>query len=533
MELVLRIGGDPCEEQGTKEIVVNMTAILGRLKGRMFQRKGGRAVSRSSDDLLNAVALSEKDYLEFGNDLQSFYDRAKEILETASSLAGMAANEQLNELMKRLHEASEKMKRTGASSIQETQALTPILEKAGKIESSLHPFENVVRTLQVLCNIIRIESVGLGTEKIGFDALSDDVHKLAGTIHEKSSTMIESSRSLTGLVRENLSRVMDFEQRQNEKGKLIVETLMNRLRALSERQENFSIRLKSIRRTWEEITRDIGETVSSMQFHDITRQRIEHVVEALGKAFDGPSPGYEGKRRFPSGKSPGRLMGNIHRESRIIKVLENYDGLRLQKAQLLHTREELVSATGGIGARLQNLAMRIGKMSLGAGEETRDARGAKTSFFAEMEESIVSLTQAITEYEEVCRKIASALEGFTMVVSRMDGFLKDIVTIGIEMNLIAVNAAVHACHVGEGGLPLGVLAERIHTLAQETSKIIESIGEDLHSMSGHALGLKRFGDSESGRRAGESLQMVESLREMIPYLKSLDSESGLCASSLN
>lgn len=172
IELVLRIGGDPCEEQGTKEIVVNMTAILGRLKGRMFQRKGGRAVSRSSDDLLNAVTLSEKDYLEFGNDLQSFYDRAGKILDTSSSLVGLATGEQLNELRKRLDEASEKMKEAGAKSMQGTQALTPILEKAGQIEGNLHPFENVVQTRQVLSNFIRIERVSLGTEKTGFDALS-------------------------------------------------------------------------------------------------------------------------------------------------------------------------------------------------------------------------------------------------------------------------------------------------------------------------------------------------------------------------
>ena len=74
-------------------------------------------------------------------------------------------------------------------------------------------------------------------------------------------------------------------------------------------------------------------------------------------------------------------------------------------------------------------------------------------------------------------------------------------------------------------MAMGVLAEQIHTLSQETSGRVTSIGEDLHCILDHASNLKDCTAPVSQRRAEEGLQMVEDLKRMLPLLRKLDVEA--------
>lgn len=75
-----------------------MVTPLAKLKERLGNRKRRIGMRLSSFHLRRAVSATEKDYLGFGNDLQSFYDRARKILETPDAAAdGKAALRALNE----------------------------------------------------------------------------------------------------------------------------------------------------------------------------------------------------------------------------------------------------------------------------------------------------------------------------------------------------------------------------------------------------------------------------------------------------
>jgi methyl-accepting chemotaxis protein len=204
---------------------------------------------------------------------------------------------------------------------------------------------------------------------------------------------------------------------------------------------------------------------------------------------------------------------------------EAYEVYELQRAQLLHTKGELASATERIGKELRNLSRRISEMSREAGGAPEDGLGAGGSFFSVLEKAVVELTEVVNEQSEINKEMASTIESLSWAVSQMEGFVKEIVKIGIEMKMISLNAAIHAAHVGEQGLALGVLAEHIHSLSQATSGKMTSISEDLNCIVDHAGRLKNSAGVVSRRKAGEGLQMIEDLNRMIPYLRGLDAEA--------
>ena len=447
-----------------------------------------------SKDLLRAITETETDYLAFGSELRRIYETAIGISKTCSSLATMTEGERLNGLTGGLKEFLERNKDLGSQTWHGAPDLEAILERAVRIGRQLQSFQKVVRTLRVLCNFIKVESIRLEEGKDGFQALAENVGVLARNIEEGSSPVLDQSDSLIVLIKESLARVLSFEQLRRDKGKDISKKITDDLGALRARHQSSSRKLIRIKTAWEGITNSIGEIVSSLQFHDITRQRVEHVAEAL--------------REFSKANETNA-----------------YEGYLLQRAQLLHAREELASAVERIGEELRNLSRRIGDMSGEAGEVTEDARGTGATFFSGMETAIDELTRAVDEQAKINGEMATAAEQVSSAVSRMGGFLKEIVRIGIEMKMIALNAAIHAAHVGEEGLALGVLAEQIHTLSQGTSERIHSIDEDLKQIFDHAGSLKNCAGVESRRAAQEEVQMAEHLNRMIPSLRQLDAES--------
>ncbi|RJR48262.1 MAG: methyl-accepting chemotaxis protein [Desulfobacteraceae bacterium] len=472
----------------------------------------------SSSVLLKAVAESEKEFLEFGGGLRRLYGRAEELSKTSSSLVALTEGRRLSGLTERLRDFLDKNGDLGSESRQGTEALQGILDKTSQIGNHLQSFRNVVRTLRVLCNFIKIESIRFGQGENGFHALAEDVGILAKGIEEKSSPVIEQSNSLATLAMENLTRILNFQQSVQDKGKRIAESIMSDLESLRALQDASSQRLGRINDSWEEITKSIGEIVSSLQFHDITRQRIEHVSEALGKLYHGSiHPEHDSGTGFIASLSGG-VRKRINRE-------ELRDGCALERAQLLHTGEELESATERVRKGMRSISQKIGEISLQARGGAENAEFAGASFFSGLEKEIVGLTAAVNEHAVINKEIASALEQVADAVSKMEGFLKDIVKIGIEMKTIALNAAIHAAHVGEHGMVLGVLAEHIHALSMDTSKRIDSIGSDLHCIFEKAGDLRNCTALVSQKRAEVELQMVEELRRELPLLKELSLEA--------
>jgi len=480
---------------------------------RFLERKEDDLVL-SSSVLLKAVAESEKEFLEFGSGLRLIYGRAAELSKTSSSLVSLTEGRRLSGLTERLRDFLDKNGDLGSESRQGTEALQGILDKTTQIGRHLESFRDVVRTLRVLCNFIKIESIRFGQGENGFHALAEDVGILAKGIEEKSSPVISQSNSLAALAMENLSRIVNFQQSVQDKGKHIAQSVMADLESLGALQNASTQRLGMINASWEEITESIGEIVSSLQFHDITRQRIEHVSEALKRlCHKSTHPEDEAGTGFIA-LLPGKVKGRRNRE-------ELRDGCALQRAQLLHTEQELESAVERIRKGLRSISKRIGEISLQARGGTEDAGFAGTSFFSGLEKEIVGLTAAVNEHAAINKEIASAVEQVADAVSKMEGFLKDIVKIGIEMKTIALNAAIHAAHVGEHGMVLGVLAEHIHALSVDTSNRIESIGRDLHSIFEKAGDLRNCTALVSQKRAEVELQMVEELKRELPLLKEL------------
>ncbi len=481
--------------------MISYKSLLHRIRCFSDARYGkwAKQIQSATHALGNLAGGTEHEFLELGGKLNDFYRRADEIAKMSSSIAAKMSGEEIEHAADKLHRVFDRVKLLAGEARASSTNLKALLEKFDEIRNPLFGFERVVKNLNILCNFLRIENARFGARDTGFSTVTEAVKKLAVSIESKSFQLLERSDALTALIRENLGKIGEFEVRQKGQAGMILENAVQSLAALTEKNRASAESLQGVAARWQKISQDIGGVVTSMQFHDITRQRIEHVKDALDDA----------------GKNlTARRNGSMDLH------LAAADTCELQVAQLRHASEEFVGAVESIRKNLGDIAQNATAISC----ETQAVAGITDetgkSFLSEMEGELSTLTDAVSEYGAMNRESAAALSRISDTVGDMSMFVKEIDTIGIEMKMIALNSCVHAAHIGDEGVALGVLANAIQQLSDETSRRINNVAENLKSIITVAGELSAAARSEKGRTAEE--QMTDDLKILMEPLHQLD-----------
>jgi len=461
-----------------------------------------------------------------GGKLRDFSVRTRELSQLSSAIAERMAGAKMKEAMEGLQEIFSRVRRLDGESGLGRDVLTTILENFGRVQTHLLFFEGTVRQLHALCSFIRIENARSGRVDTGFDTLADDVMVLARNIESQSARLLDQVTVLTNLIGNNLEKIRHFDEQQHRKARHILDDAVNNLSALREKYANSTEAMKAFSLRWNRLSSNIGEVVSAMQFHDITRQRIEHVSEALADlTVTGASP----VRRRVFLLRPAHLQSERRDTNPARMEISRIGGIaaacELQAAQLSHARDEFVSAVQAIIENIRDIAENVEGLS----EETLQLAGAAddegNSFLTTLDAGLASLTDAISNYESANDELTAALGRTVEMVEQMSEFVSQIEKIGIEIRIIAINASIHAAHIGEEGLALGVLADALRPLSLETSRQISAISGTLMSV----IGVSREFSDKLGRnqekQIGDSSRMADRLEETMELLRSLDKDN--------
>ncbi len=485
--------------------VLNLVKILALACGRVFPKYGfGAATSHKMGwevvlkDLAGKIedinSSTEREFLEIGEMLQNFYRRAKEISRESEAVAGLMSGERVRAAIEGLRGIFRRIERMESESQQNAEALDGILRSLDGVSRSLASFNRFIHTLEVFCTSIRIESARLGTSEIGFDTLADDINKLAADIAERSTKIIDRLDGLTALIRMDISSIGKLETTQRGRIRTIIAQTQSSVGTLVERHEISDAASRRISSRYAEFSRKIGEIVSSMQFHDITRQQIEHASAAL-------------KRQIGSG-SPDRTATR--------RVIE------LQALQVRFAGGKLLEAVNGIVEYLRTAARDIAEISSESLAVAGAAGDEEDCFLRGIEEQLTSITSALHKYGEVKSQLALSMGSITASMTEMTGFVNDIERIGIAIKLIALNAVVKASHIGERGAALGVLADSIHQLSFETGQQTSALSETFRSVVILAEGLRTGADMRESVSGNVLDQMAVELGALVGTLREVN-----------
>ncbi len=405
------------------------------------------------EDLGGLNRNTEQDFLAIGTRLQAFSLTCRELNRASATVLEFTAGAELQASIAGLGGLLLELDEHIKNLEQQFEESLAILERyrglIARVSSSAQDFRQMIINLNMLGFLTRVENSHLYREDSGFASLAEDVAKLSGNIRLRSNEIGDQAVRLATVINASAGRVLDRETSRRQQARRIMETTKASHQALVERQAQAEQVARSLDAQAAAIAAAIAEIVSGLQFNDITRQQLEHVAQAL-----------DGLREALN--RPDGVATLIEKAGATLEIAG------LQLAQIQHADRELATAVGDVIAGLDGIAAATGAMLEGLERVSWSADSTGRDFMSEISAGMDSIIAGLDDSGREQAELAGAMEEVSRMVGEMAAFVADIERLGVELQLIALNARIKAARIGSEGLTLDTISGSIYELSSNS-----------------------------------------------------------------
>ncbi len=261
---------------------------VGPMRGFLLER--AELMPVLTNQLTEVIQQTESAALDIGDRFMNIVERARNQAGKASGAFSRFAGDDdeeskggalLDLSKKALSDVIESMKGI-ATVVEETLAgMELIIEDAENIRKIVSEIEYIAEQTNLLALNAAIEAARAGEHGRGFAIVADEVRKLS----DRSNAAADEIRELITKVETDMKDIyLKTGKSTSESNALSSEAEMvveDTLREIDGVMNDAKNQLNELTVETESLAKDISSIVISMQFQDITRQRIEHVIEPL------------------------------------------------------------------------------------------------------------------------------------------------------------------------------------------------------------------------------------------------------------
>ena len=468
------------------------TAFRWRTDGGSAEIASLAALDRVIADLETLNHSTERDFLEVGGKLMEFRSAARRMASDLSAITELISGEHGRNASHALAKMLEHSKAMDARIEQRGQELGEVRDLSNQIRQAFRGLPNTVSVFRTLCTLTRIETSRLGGVAADLGDLAAEVGPLSESIQSSGGGVLEASHQLDRDVRSAIRSGAELRARQLQELPALIAGVIESLRSFEERKEQAALASARQAAQHASVCRAMDDVAGSIQFHDITRQQIEHVLEALRQL----SSQWKGCR----GKTGALPLG--------VRAIPALQSSQLSDAAGIFAAsvERLQSDLGSIAAEIEEMAdASRSLMGLSGGE--------RDSFFARMEGQFAAILKILANCTTAQSELESTADSLQKAIASMRHSVAEIRATEIRIHRISINATIRATHLGVPGLALNVIAGVMQRLALDSSRITEEVSGLLVAMS-EAAGRVPNGsgvESVTGQVATEMQQAVGEL----------------------
>lgn len=445
--------------------------------------------------LTETCERAEPRFMALGEDLQAIYSGMASVTgRIQGSLETFGANSEHSPLqeIQALSQSSFRKMQSGQERIAEK------LRQVESMESSLKDLLRGCPEMERIALLLRMVSMNMGIESARirgaaelFQVVSEDVNQLSREMSDqvtRSQQDLMTSRSAQDEARRGITSGLEDLKTLGAEAKTAVD------QAAEESGRIVELSLETLReadRRSSAVSREVGEVVVSLQFHDSMSQRVGHVIEALEDARDLCSRGGNGNGSQHTGVS----WGSIHTI------------LRIQGAQLERVAREIHATHGtqkqalaGIEEAVQGLEHMLQDLV-----NTECRGGDHENPFEGLRSTLQGLKTLLDQGHSLSGHMEEAAEDASQTAARVQECVEGISRVTYRLRIIALNAIVKAAHLDGGGSTLEVLSQEIQRMADVAGTLVDRMNQALKGLLTGADDL-REGSGDTDSRAAGSFQ---------------------------
>jgi hypothetical protein len=419
------------------------------------------ALEESARELDGLLGASRSDVEALGRDFEALAARTDGVLELAARMVGSEGCGQAMEALPRVQRmgaaAGEFVHRqlTGSSRILET--VTAQGAVLARLAQRMREQKAIVREMEMLRVLTNIEVARLGDVGAGFLYLAHELDEFSQAVATSTSELTvhtQQRRIAWEEMRRGLARALP----EMRAGLAAEETSLERALAATDAMgHDLCEAPQRFRACVDAIAGQIAGVVAAIQAHDITRQQMEHVREALKTMA--------AELRGPETAVPRTVDAPMRIRT----------GLTIQRAQLRHIRETAASWTAQIRDCLEAMERvaaqdltKLGSMVM-AQEQTLAAQLAR----------IEELEQKSMRGNE---KLQASLGGLAALMQLVGEHLERSKAVRDRLQLLMFNSIIEARHLGaqaDGILEISTSIQRISAAWRELTAESEAAMQEI------------------------------------------------------
>jgi hypothetical protein len=428
-------------------------------------------LKQSEADLMDLIRGTEGEFIVIGSRLEEFYNRANDISENSSAVIRLLSGDEivhsieiLKDLLIRIEQYQGIFRLTAQTQIQQ---IDQILKVLNGITEPLNDFRNITRILRTLSATTKIQSALIGSPAGGFNILAENVKKLSVLIDLKSDSIHNKLKTLGELIDRIYMQLLAFETEQKNKIEVILTNTMNAVGSLNSKYDTAKSKARDIAEGAGDISRNIRALITSIQIHDITRQKFDGIRKTIRDIYV---------------KSEGQISEN-DLTVRVENIVKEQSSLLIPL--LSATASDFQEAVQSIINNLVTISGDVMNIIKAPQSMVGDIDSDQRTFISELENSISYVSSAILSLSEsavTVRELSVAIQSLAASTEEILQFVHEIKAVGDDLKLISLNSTIKAEEIGSAGASLSVVAEFVkqmsddsHVKAYKVSNAIESI----------------------------------------------------------
>lgn len=474
-------------------------------------------IASSLASLRQLAGATEHEFLHMGRQMQAVYLQAITLSQTAHQLVATAAGEQIGALMERLRqillEMQTYLEQAQARNLKNCDEISSVGHLLHQAETPIDGFRRMGKQLYIFEVLIKIESTYLGEMEGEFVNLAIDIKKLSQQIKEKTANINNHISLLNVIITNNISIINQEIDGGNAKTRNVIEETEASLSNLEHANNRFLDVGNQISLIANKNSENISDVVQAMQFHDIFRQQVEHVIESIeGLNLDLDLPGQENDEA---------LATEARSVAMIVKI---GDVCELQQAQLQFASTGLYAAVASIVDNLRSIGAGQKQMAKDIYAQTGGMDSSGASFLGEVAKRMALIAGLLTSCSNTNAVMADIMQEVIATMNEITGFVADVENIGHEIIQIALNARIKAAGTGPEGAAMSALSEEVGQLSQDAVQRTELITTTMTEIRGVTEVLSTESDSAQTTLGDQLSNMQNEVAQILAILESTGAE---------
>lgn len=446
-----------------------------------------RTLKKANDELQSLARTTESEIESVVRMFESLAANADTILKLAGAIVGCVENESVGSILPKVQTLGATARRFIEERLQATTGIVEtvttevrLLRQVSLVTGSQTAIAFETKALSVLTNI---EVARLGTVGADFQYLAGELADFSKSLTEDTRELVSHTDRRRAAVEETNHALAAELPRLREALARIEVDLGNAVAQVDSSLVQLSRTPVQFRTCVEEIAQQITGVVAAVQAHDITRQQIEHVQEALG-IISAKMPDEE--------NSQNKIVGDLSLA---------YAGLTIQIYQLKTIRATVANWASQIRTCMDGIlrvsvsdVVRIAPLVLEQERELSSRLG-----------QIEGLERESQAYSE---RIQRTFGGLTNLMQLVTEHLNRSKSVRDHLQLLTFNSIIEASRLGGQAAAILAIANCIKQISVEWGKITDQSGLALQEVLGRVKETNDLMGAFSGA-AGERLREAQ------------------------